>query len=329
MKKLLLIIVSILSLVACLQKLVVMFEVITPEPLASGAEMTFASPTPYVAGTETALANSSPTPLAANPAPLPTFVFTQAITVKPTDFSPVLYGNKYDANTFFLLLGGVSRDSWLIPDTSVARFAGEATYALHTFKYAEQYFFWGKAPEPFRTCQAYLIGTDVDVNEPGMVATLDGWNITKRDVTELSADAQLYRKVVSDWLITEGVPSPQIDFIQVFRTDLEGDGADEVFINATHLDGSQRITKAGDYSIVLMRKVQGNDAITTFIAGDVYHSQAPEVTFPRTYSIANFIDLNQDGTMEVIVGFVKWESFGAAVYQIDGQNVTKALHAEC
>jgi hypothetical protein len=53
------------------------------------------------------------------------------------------------------------------------------------------------------------------------------------------------------------------------------------------------------------------------------------MTYPRTYSLANFIDLNQDGVLEVVVGFEKWEGFGAMVYQVNAQELTQALQAGC
>jgi hypothetical protein len=111
--------------------------------------------------------------------------------------------------------------------------------------------------------------------------------------------------------------------------DIEGDGTDEVFISAAHLDDSQHTTKAGDYSILLLRQVLGNEAITKLVAGDVYRSLEPEITFPRMYSFANFIDLNQDGRLEVVVDIQKWEGIGAQVYQIDGDDIIQTLSAEC
>jgi hypothetical protein len=78
-----------------------------------------------------------------------------------------------------------------------------------------------------------------------------------------------------------------------------------------------------------MRKVAGNDAMTIPLVADFYISKELEITYPRTYFLANFIDLNQDGILEVVVGIQKWEGFGAVVFQIDGQNVTEALRAEC
>jgi hypothetical protein len=148
-------------------------------------------------------------------------------------------------------------------------------------------------------------------------------------VTELSDDGQFYEQAVIDWLTAEGVSAPQVDSIHVYRVDIEGDGTDEVFISAAHLDDSQHTTQAGDYSIVLMRQVVGNGTVTKPVVGDVYRSQEAELTYPRTYSLANFIDLNQDGRLEVVVEIRKWEGFGARVFQIDGEDVIQTLSAEC
>jgi len=293
----------------------------TPTPWAEGTEVAFASPTPWVSGTQTAQAVASQI--------APSITDVQVVIEKPTDFSPVLYGGKMYDTEFFLLLGGVSRDAWITPDESVERFSGEVTYSLHNMEYVDKYFLWGKAPEFSPTCKVYTIGADAGLDEAGFVATLDGWNVTKRDVTELSADGEFYQQVVTDWLTEKGVSKPQLDSIHVYRVDLEGDGTDEIFISASHLDDSQHTTKAGDYSIILMRKVIGNNAVTDLVVGDVYDSKDQEITYPRTYSLANFIDLNQDGVLEVVVSFQKWEGFGASVFQIDGQNVTQTLSAGC
>ncbi len=145
---------------------------------------------------------------------------------------------------------------------------------------------------------------------------------------ELSSENVFYQQVVLDWLKSEGVSAPESGLLTIFRVDLEGDGVDEIFINAVHLDESQHTTKTGDYSIVLMRKVAGNDAVTVPVVADVYRSQEAQVTFPRTYSTTNFIDLNQDGVLEIVVGIEKWEGDGAVVYQVNGQEVVECLRLE-
>jgi len=324
-------------LIACSQTPVATISMETPTPTAAvpasatpwvaGTEAALASPTAWIAGTQTALAAETQ-----NQNTLPTFpppTLAPVIMEKPTDFSPVLYGGKLYQSTFFILLGGVSRETWLTPEVSIARFAGEVTYSLHSMTQEYKYFVWGKAPEFSPTCKTYSIPTDAALDEPSFVGVVDGWDVTKHPVTELSGDGQFYGQVVSDWLIGEGVSSPQVDSIHVYRVDIEGDGTDEVFVSATHLDESQHTTKAGDYSIILMRQVIGNEAVTKLVVGDVYRSQDLEITFPRTYSLANFIDLNQDGSLEVVVDVQQWEGFGARVFQIDEEDVLPALSAEC
>lgn len=308
-------IVLLFALSACLRKPVFNIEVVQPDsaasatPFAAGTEMALASPTPFV---EESLPTIAPTPVR-----------------WPTDFSPVLYGGKRYDTPFFILLGGVSQNEWLVPDASVTRYGGEATYSLHTLTQASKYFIWGKAPQSSPTCQNYFIGTDPGLEESNLVGVVDGWNVMKRDVTDLSADGPFYRQAVIDWLAAQGVSSPQIDKLQIHRVDLEGDGTDEIFISATRLDGSQHITREGDYSVILMRKVRGNEAVTVFITGDVYREPETAMLFPRTYSITNFIDLNQDGVLEVVVDIQKWEGFGASVFQVIGENVIQVLKAVC
>lgn len=343
MKKLLLIIIVLFSLIACSQQPdIPMGAAVTPTftpyvggtetaiamtiPWVAGTEGALATPPPWVGGTQTALAVATQDALLT----LQPSEVTQVVMEKPTDFSPVLYGGKlYDTPPFFLLLGGVSRDEWLTPDESVERFSGEVTYSLHSLEQEYKYFLWGKTPEFQRTCENYTVGTDAGLDEAGFVTVVDGWDITKRDAVDLTANAQDYQHFVARWLALEGVDEPQPGTLQIFRLDLEDDRDDEIFISATHLDDSQHTTKAGDYSVILMLKVIGNDVITKLVVGDVYRSQEPEITFPRTYSLANFIDLNQDGVLEVVVNIQQWEGFGAIVFQIDGQDVIQSLRAEC
>jgi len=248
---------------------------------------------------------------------------------KPTDFSPVVYGGKVYDTTFFLLLGGVSSDSWLAPEMSVARFRGEVTYSLHSLTQQAKYFIWGETPELSPTCKNYSIGTEASLDESGFVGVVDGWSVSKRDVAELSDGGGIYQQAVLDWLKAEGVTRPELGDLHIYRVDLEGNGSDEIFISATRNDGPSQLTKTGDHSTILMRKIQGNEVATVFIAGEVYRGPETATFLHRTYSIANFIDLNQDGVLEVVVENQGWERFGASVYQVEDQSITQVLQAGC
>ena len=273
--------------------------------------------------------------------PLPTFTFpaptetvlgtltpTPSVSALPDDFTPVLYGEKYDANTFFFVLGGVRGDVWLLPEMTADQLAAQAwDYDIYTLAEGPVEV-RGQAPQFSPANRLYTIGTDVQLDQPGLVAVRRGWPILQRPVQELDAANELYRQAVREWLMAAGVAASDPGSLHIYRVDLEGDGADEIFISATRLDDSQHTTRAGDYSLILMRKVVGNEAVTLPVVGDVYRSQEPEITFPRAYSLANFIDLNRDGVLEVVVDIQQWEGDGAIVYQVDGQDIIETWRVE-
>jgi hypothetical protein len=51
--------------------------------------------------------------------------------------------------------------------------------------------------------------------------------------------------------------------------------------------------------------------------------------FLHTYTLAEAVDLNHDGTLEVVVDVSHWEGGGAIVYRVDGQNVREVMKAIC
>lgn len=256
------------TLSACLQKPVFNIEVVQPDSTAAST----ASATPLPAATEISLV--SPTPVVDFP---PTLFPTPVVW--PKDFSPVMYGGNRYGTSVFLLLGGVSTNEWLAPDVSVTRYGGEATYSLHTLTQISKYFIWGQVPQFSYACGNYFIHTDPGLDEPGFVGVVDGWNVTKREVGELSSEAPFYQQAILDWLATQGISSPQIGEIHIQRVDLEGDGTNEIFISSSRLGMAQHVAKEGDHSVILMRKVQGNEAVTTFITGNVYRGTETACSF--------------------------------------------------
>jgi hypothetical protein len=291
------------------------------------------SPTPWVEGTENALGSPTAPAASISPSLIPFAVLPLASSPTPLsmppDFSPILYGKKYDGNTFFLVLGGLLGKVWLVSNHAAVQFGDVPASEYDVYTLAKSRFQVRGDPPAFSPpYRIYTVGTDVTVDEPGMVAVIRGWPVLQRDIRELDTNHELYRQMVVDWLAAQGVADPRLGSFHIFRVDLEGDGVDEIFISATHLDESQHMSRAGDYSVILMRRVAGNEAVTLLILGDIYTSAEPELTYPRTYSIANFIDLNRDGRLEVIVDIMRWEGSGAAVYEIDGQTVMEALRTE-
>jgi|WetSurMetagenome_2_1015567.scaffolds.fasta_scaffold215913_2 hypothetical protein len=261
--------------------------------------------------------------ITASPSPLPPATtipaFTLAPAALPADFSPILYGKKYDSNTFFFLLGGVRAGKWITPEQAANLITGTTEYDIHTSR-MDMFQVLGYAAEstPIRPGQ-YTVGSDSTRADFGMLGVAHGWPVRQGQAEELSPDNETYKQVALDWLKDAGVADPQLGTLHIYRVDLEDDGPDEIFISATHLDDSQHTTRKGDYSIVLMRKVAGNEAVTMPLVADIYRSQEAESTYPRTYLLSNFIDLNQDGILEVVIDYHRWEEDGAILYTVHGQ----------
>lgn len=252
---------------------------------------------------------------------------TPTAAVLPANFSPVLLGKKYDANTFFTLLGGVQGGAWLSADQAAASIPGASPYDVYTLG-SGPHLVYGYAPEKSMIHADYFLGTDAALNETGMIGVAPGWQVTHGVAEELPANNDLYRQVVLDFLSDAGVVDPQIGTMHIYRIDLESDGSDEILITDTRVESAHTVA-AGDHSIVLMRKVSGSGVVTIPILVDLYAAIGYGNPFPCSYSVANFIDLNQDGVLEVVVSYDRWEGFGASVHQVHADSAEQVLGSTC
>jgi hypothetical protein len=87
-------------------------------------------------------------------------------------------------------------------------------------------------------------------------------------------------------------------------------------------------SKAGDYSLVLMRRVIAGKAETIPIYAE-YYPQAKQFNAPNWCSVSAILDLNGDGRMEIIVHGGYYEGAWTTVYNIDGKKIEEALSCGC
>ena len=285
---------------------------------------------PALTLTNTPISIPSPT---ATPSLLPTVPAATISAIPPFtphpdegSISPILYVSA--ASDTFWLLGGISKNGeWLQP--------AQISPYLHGGMYVDLYEMgshtsvnvldWNFLPR----CQAYSVDSNGSVPGPGVAVRRD-WQVQTRAIGEISTDEPIYSQAVADWLKSQGAMPAQIHVTRVLQVDLEGDGVNEVLVNATYFASTvMPISQAGDYSVVLLRKVSGNEVITIPIVADLYVSTTPEATYPNTYSLVNTLDLNQDGNLEIIVEIHRWEGKGAVVFNISGGMVTQALKEFC
>jgi hypothetical protein len=326
----LMIFVLLFSIIACSQgPIVPSAATATFTPYVGGTQTALASavgsPTPWLAGTETAMAvaSASPTPLA-----LPTFEFAATATLPPPafedgTFSPVFYGSNS-----FLLLGGFKQDQgWVAAENAFAYVNNEAEYDFFSPRGSLK--LRGSTLELSPTCRQYFMRSSVVLPE-SMVGVASGWLTGKRETRDLAPDDPAYAQAISEWFQSMGTPPGEIHITRILQADLEGDGVDEVLLSATYFkDPSGHLTETGDYSVVLMRKVLGNDVVTVPLISEYYVSGTPEVSYPKMYTLAEAIDLNRDGILEVVVDVSRWEGGGAIVFRVDGQNAREVLRTIC
>jgi hypothetical protein len=240
-------------------------------------------------------------------------------------FSPVFYGRGP-----FLLVGGMKTDQgWLSGIHAAQYVSNEMAYEF----FSPSGFFQvpGSDLEFSPVCKNYFMRSSVSLPEP-MLGVANGWLSQSQGVQSLSADDPTYRQAVEEWFQSQGNSPAEIRITRILQADIEGDGIDEVLLSASYFsDPSGHMAETGDYSLVLMRRVMGNNVLTIPLIKDYYVTSLPEaeLTYPLTYTLAGALDLNRDGTLEVIVDVSRWEGGGVIVYRVDGQNVREVLRTIC
>ena len=345
------------SFIACTQQPINTAATSAPSetftPHVAGTETALASPTAWVAGTETALAIASASPtgwvpgtetavamLSQTPTLVPTLppdsTFTPLPTLPPMStftpvplpegtFSPVFYGRGP-----FLLIGGMNTDRGWLSGVEAAQYVSNGK-AYDFFSPSGFFQIPGSDLEFSPVCRNYSMRSTVTLPEP-MIGVAGGWLSENRGGGNLSANDPTYIQAVTEWFQSQGNSPGEIRLTRILQADIEGDGVNEVLLSASYFeDASGHMAETGDYSVVLMRKVAGNDVLTVPLVKDYYVTSVPdaELTYPLTYTLAGAIDLNRDGTLEVVVEVSRWEGGGAIVYRVDGQNVREVLRTIC
>lgn len=126
------------------------------------------------------------------------------------------------------------------------------------------------------------------------------------------ADDGSYAGFARELLATRGLDVPAPVIKQLFRTDLEGDGTNEVLVVAEEVSPGL-FGQEGDYSIIFMRKVVQGEVQTAVLGDSVIID--PDEDFLISFTLGTVADLSGDGQMEIVVDAAYYEGLGVDVWE--------------
>jgi hypothetical protein len=184
------------------------------------------------------------------------------------------------------------------------------------------------------------IGFAVDVavpvpDPPGFgysgIGVVGNWEIQPRPADQVGLEVDEYRQIGATFADDLGVDGTAGEVVQVVRTDLDGDGMEEVLVAFEHAEESIR-GAPGDYSVVYVRAPQIDGSVddsvvfSWFVEPDLPAEEIPFMTMARVLGVA---DLNGDGRMEVALHTWYYEGAGVTVFEFDGDRLTEVMGNGC
>lgn len=233
-----------------------------------------------------------------------------------------------------LVLGGVQGGQWLDSATTGRQLSGGEIYTLYEGASIRGTAVGGAPNLEFNIpCSlTALVSLTPAPKHDRILAVASSWEVIPRQSTELAATSPVYQQAIAKLLQAHGIQRPQVRIHRALRVDIEGDGVEEVLLAATlysaTADGSLQIV-AGDYSVVVLRKLINGVVQTIPIAATYYPATPPTPQEFAAYTLIGTFDLNGDGQLEVVIGGRYWEGSGTVAYTITGGHIQRVLSASC
>lgn len=229
------------------------------------------------------------------------------------------------------LLGGTLKGKWLRTSGILPMLRGGESYRIYNLSGAVVEA-TGERPESEGTpCEeTYNVKFSGARRESeGVIAIGGDWNALPRVPRQLSPTTPVYQQAVATFLRSKGIARPEVKIERILSIDLEGDGQDEVLINATRYSGGlSPNTKAGDYSFILLRKIVGGRVRSILVSGEFY-PRARTFNAPNQYTLGGVFDVDGDGQMEIVAASQYYEGEATAVYRVNGGRVGVVLDCGC
>ncbi len=238
------------------------------------------------------------------------------------------------------LFGATADGKWIKPEEAAKALNQGTTYRIYglTQSFGEAK---GGNPKPSEedVCSDVLTVPLSPKPEKGAIALAATWNALPRKPRIADTTQQVYVDAVRDFLKTKGIEQPKVKIENILRVDLDGDGEDEVLINATnYFSKKDRVptrSPAGSYSMVLLRRVVAGKVETQLVEGEfypkAYKATEDDASFnaPNAYKVIAVLDLDGDGKMEIVVTSQYYEGGETTIYRCDPKKIEALLSVAC
>lgn len=248
-------------------------------------------------------------------------------TAIAADLHPIV-----EADTGYLF-GGSANGKWVKAKQAAKSMKGRTPFRVFGLTQEVGKATGGKPkPDEAEACADMLEVKLSPQPKEGVIALSAPWNALPRKPQIADPTQQVYVDAVREFLESRRMSDPKVKITRILRVDLDGDGEDEVLINATNYfteDGDVPMDTAapGSYSIVLLHRVVAGKVQTELIAGEFYVKD--ESSASSLYEILGVLDLNGDGKLEVIVHSHYYEGSETTIYDCSGGKCETALSVGC
>jgi hypothetical protein len=148
-------------------------------------------------------------------------------------------------------------------------------------------------------------------------------------IVEETTDGGDYAAFAAEILADRGLDVDRPVIKQLIRTDLDGDGVNEVLVVAEEVTPGF-LLEPGDYSIVLMRKVIDGEVRTAVLDETIVLDEDGPGEFGGAHTIGTVADLNGDQRMEIVTNSAFFEGFGMSMWEyVDDVGPVLALQSGC
>lgn len=243
------------------------------------------------------------------------------------------------------LIGATQNGKWLKDENNLAKFGKPTKFlGFDSFIKTKPSEIYGTLLETGCSASIIYFGNTSEVSEnPSIDDSLKptlaiganaNWNPLPRLPKKLDTANKTYQKIALDFLKTKGIKPKNFKFENAFSIDLEGDGSDEVFLEATNFKNKNgeigSPARAGNYSFVLMRKLINGKPQNILIGGE-FHPKKPEIEdYYTEFDLSAFADLNGDGKIELILeNLYSYGGVSTEIYESDKNKLNNVLSIEC